>query len=233
LAELWLQRTPLLATDALTSILLMRTPPSLAKELLKPDPFTKAPCATDAIILERIKNEFQHVAGASDQKSLSSFGLLIRSAVCIGYMRMPGVVAAYAHRGYMSQSLSLTQMQRISDKEWLFGLPIRSHGNAVVDSGTISDSFETPPLPDWGNAICNALDVEDSAQAIERLKGLSTSIIAVPLAKRIVDYAQRVILVPAIVRGPETLKKFARGTVTLASFMSAEWAEKRSCRSLR
>lgn len=212
--------------DALTSILLMRTPPTRAEEVLRPDPITNAPCATDAKILERITDEFRRVADAADRKSLCSLSVLIRSAVCIGYTQMPGVVAAYAHRRYMSQSLSLMQMQRISDKEWLFGLPARCEEIAVVDSGTICDSSEILPVPGWGDAIGNALDIEDPAQAVVRLKGLSTSIFAIPLAKRIVDYAQRVILVPTIVKSSETLKKFARGAIALASFMSAEWVDK-------
>jgi len=212
--------------DALTAILLMRTPTTLTEQLLRPDPTSNAPCATDAVILERIKNEFLLVAGTGARKSLCNFSMLIKSAVCIGYTQMPGVVAAYAHRRYMSHSLSFNQMQRISDKKWLFGLPAQGGETAVATTNTINDSSEVPPIPEWGNAISNALNIEDPAKAGVLLKELSTSITEMPLTNRIVDYAQRMILVPTIIRSQDTLKNFARTTVVLSSFMSDDLLQK-------
>jgi len=212
--------------DALTAILMMRTPSHLAEELLRPDPLTTAGCANDETIVKRIKEQFETVRSTTDGSRLCSFDLLIRSTVCIGYTQMPGLVAAYAHRRYMAQSLTLNQMQRISDKEWLFGLPVPSDTSAVAETSTIVSSSELPPAQEWSSSIVNALNVEVSANARGELKTLAAAFTAIPLAKRIVDYAQSLILLATIARSTESLKKLARCTGVLASIMAAELRDK-------
>jgi hypothetical protein len=209
--------------DALTAILIMRTPSDLAEELLRPDAVTAARYGNDATIVKRIKEQFEAVRAATNGPRLCSFDLLMKSTVCIGYTQMPGVLASYAHRRYMAQSLSLGQMQRISDKEWLFGLPVPSNATAVVDAGTTSNALEFPATPEWSCPIVDALDVEAPAHATRRLKKLAVSgDPIIPLADRMIDYARSEILLAPIVRSEDSLRKFARGTDVLASFMAAE-----------
>jgi len=212
--------------DALTAILMMRTPSHLAEELLRPDPMTTAGHANDETIIKRIKEQFETIRRAAGGSPLCSFDLLVRSTVCIAYTQMPGVVAAYAHRRYMSQSLSLKQMQRISDKEWLFGLPAPSDASAVDETSTIAKSSELPPPPEWCSSIISALNVDVSANAIDGLKRLPAAVTTILLAKRIVDYAQSLILLAPIAKSTESLKKFARCTAVLASIMGAESPDK-------
>jgi integrase len=213
--------------DALTAILMMRTPSHLAEELLRPDPITAARHSNDATIVKRIKEQFETVRVAANGPRLCSFDLLIRSTVCIGYTQMPGVVAAYAHRRFISRSLSLSQMQRISDKEWLFGLPTPSNATAAAGTGTVANASELPPAPEWSSPIANALNVEDQANAVEGLRKLAVSgNTIIPLAKRMIDYARSEILLSPVARSTDSLRKFARGTAVLASFMAAELLEK-------
>lgn len=213
--------------DALTAILMMRTPSQPAEELLRPDPMTAAGPANDATILKRIKEQFEAMMAAANGPRLCSFDLLLRSTVCIGYTQMPGVVAAYAHRRYMSQSLSLSQMQRISDKEWLFGLPTPNNATAAAGAGTNANASELPPAPEWNSPIVDALNVEESANAIAELKRLAVSgDTIIPLAKRMLDYAQSVILLAPVARSADGRRKFARGITVLASFMAAELVDK-------
>jgi hypothetical protein len=213
--------------DALTAILMMRTPSHLAEELLRPDPVTSARHANDATIVKRIREQFEAVRVAANGPRLCSFDLLIRSTVCIGYTQMPGVVAAYAHRRFMSQSLSLSQMQRISDKEWLFGLPTPDNATATSATGKIINASELPPAPEWSNPIVNALSVEESSKAIEELKRLAVSgDTVIPLAKRLVDCAQSLILLAPVARSSDSRRKFACGIAVLASFMAAELVDK-------
>jgi site-specific recombinase XerD len=213
--------------DPLTAILMMRTPSSLAQELLRPDPKLATLHANDATILRRMKEKFETVRAAADGPRLCSFDLLIKSTVCIGYTQMPGVVAAYAHRRFMSQSLSLGQMQRISDKEWLFGLPIPSDGTAATGADLSADASELPPAPVWSSPIIEALNVENSANAVEQLKGLVVSgDKTIPLAMRMIDYARCEILLPPIAKSADRLRKFARRTAVLASFFAAELVDK-------
>ena len=213
--------------DALTAILIMRTPSHLAEELLRSAPLAAAGRANDATVVKRIKEQFEAVRVATNGPRLCSLDLLIRSTACIGYTQMPGVVAAYAHRRFMSQSPSLGQMQRISDKEWLFGLPAPGGASAIAETSATETSSELPPSPEWNSPIVDALDVEDSAKALEGLKRLvAASDTKIPLAKRMVDYAQGAILLAPVARNKDTLKKFARGTAVLVSFMAAELVEK-------
>jgi hypothetical protein len=209
--------------DALTAILIMRTPSHLPEELLRPDPLTAGHHANDATIVKRIKEQFEAVRVAANGPRLCSLDLLIRSTVCIGYTQMPGVVAAYAHRRFMSQSLSLSQMQRISDKEWLFGLPTPSNATAAAGAGAPANSSELPPAPEWSSPIVDALIVEESANAIAGLKRLTVSAdTRIPLAERMVDYAQSMILLEPVAKSTDTRRKFARGIAALATFMAVE-----------
>lgn len=213
--------------DPLTAILMMRTPSSQAEELLLPDPKLATRHANDATILRRMKEQFETVRAAADGPRLCSFDLLIKSTVCIGYTQMPGVVAAYAHRRFMSQSLSLRQMQRISDKEWLFGLPIPSNETVAAEARTSADASGLPSAPVWSSPIIDALNVENSANAVEQLKGLVVSgDKAIPLAMRMIDYARSEILLPPIAKSADSLRKFARRTAVLASFFAAELVDK-------
>lgn len=212
--------------DALTAIVIMRTPSHLAEELLRPDPIAAAGHANDATVVKRIKEQFEAARVATKGLRLCSFDLLIKSAACIGYTQMPGVVAAYAHRRYMSQSLSLSQMQRISDKEWLFGLPAPAGSSATAETSVIENSSVMPPSTEWSSSIASALNVEDSASARDGLRKLAVGLPTIPLAKRMVDYAQSEILLAPVARSAETLKKFARGTAVLASFLAADLVDK-------
>jgi hypothetical protein len=208
--------------DALTAILMMRTPSNLAQDLLIPDLTSRAGHATDQTVAKRIRGHFENVRAAAEGPRLCSFDLLIKSAACIGYTQMPGLVAAYAHRRHLSQSLSLTQMQRISDKEWLFGLPASEGASAKAEPGAIINSSELPPASEWSSSILSALDVEDSAIAIDRLKRLPSAVTTNPLAKRIVIYAQSVVVLATVAKSAKTLKNFADGTSVLARFLTAE-----------
>jgi hypothetical protein len=213
--------------DALTAILILRTPSCHAEELQRPDPAAAAGQANDATIIKRIRDQFEAVRSAASGPRLCSFDLLIKSTLCIGYTQMPGVVAAYAHRRFMSQSLSLSQMQRISDKEWLFGLPISSNAAAAAGAGTIANASELAPMPGWSSSIIDALSVEDQTNAVDGLRKLVVpSNAIVPLARRMIDYARSEILLEPIGRSADSLGKFARGTGVLASFMAAELGEK-------
>jgi hypothetical protein len=178
--------------DPLTAILLMRTPASLAAEMLRPDPTTTAAMATDRLILERIRDEFQRAREGANGRSLCNFNLLMKSAICIGHARMPGGVAAYASRRSISPSLPLKKMQRISDKEWLFGLPAEKSANLASAAEISNDSTELPAAPDWVNGIGSALAVDDVPRAVERLETFSPSIDQTPLSSRLIDYAKRV-----------------------------------------
>jgi hypothetical protein len=114
-------------------------------------------------------------------------------------------------------------MQRISDKEWLFGLPVPRNSAVVVAAGTTSNVMESPATPEWSCPIVDALDVEDPANAIRRLRKLAVSgDPIIPLAQRVIDYARSEILLAPIARSEDSLRKFARGTDVLASFMAAE-----------
>lgn len=117
-------------------------------------------------------------------------------------------------------------MQRISDKEWLFGLPAESGENVAGTAKASVESSQRPASSDWVDGIGRTLTQNNVEQAGEELKRLSNSINSRPLFKRVIDYAQRAILVPAIVRSEETLKRFARRTAILASFLYAEWEDK-------
>jgi hypothetical protein len=118
-------------------------------------------------------------------------------------------------------------MQRISDKEWLFGLPIPDNASATSATGTNANASEMPPAPEWSNPIVNALSVEESANAIEELKRLAVSgDTVIPLAKRLVDYAQSLIRLAPVAGSLDSRRKFARGTAVIASFMAAELVDK-------
>jgi integrase len=84
-----------------------------------------------------------------------------------------------------------------------------------------------PPAPEWSSPIVNALNVEESANAMEDLKRLAVSgDTIIPLAKRMVDYAQSVILLAPVARSTDSRRKFARGVAVLALFMAAELVDK-------
>ncbi len=213
--------------DALTAILIMRSPSHLAEELLRPGPLTAAEPVHEATIVKRIEEQFEAVRAAANGLRLCSLGLLLRSTVCIAYTQMPGVVAAYAHRRFMSQSLSLSQMQRISDKEWLFGLPAPDSTTSSAGAGTNANASEMPPAPEWNSPIVDALNVDKSTDAIAGLKRLAVSGDRIsPLAKRIIDYAQSVVPLAPVSRSKDSREKFARGIAVLASFMAADLVDK-------
>jgi hypothetical protein len=114
----------------------------------------------------------------------------------------------------------------MSDKEWLFGLPVPNDTSAVAETSAIVSSSELPPAPEWSSSIVNALNVEVSENARSELKKLAAAFTTIPLATRIVDYVQSSILLATIARSAESLKKFARCTGILASIMAAELVDK-------
>lgn len=209
--------------DALTGILLMRTPSTLAEEMLRPTPGSTAQRISDEIVIRRIKESFQNAADLSTSMRLCGLDLLIRSAVCIGYTQMPGVVAAYAHRQFMSQSLSLKQMQRISNKEWLEGLPALAKEGAATGAEMTEGSPESLYGPWWLRLVLSFLKGGSVAETKVNIKKLDGLCAARPLAARLIDYAKSMIFLAPIAKSPEAFKQFLRGFSVLAASLYTEF----------
>src|ERR1039458_8063222 len=86
----------------------------------------------------------------------------------LGAHCMPSVIARYAGRKVISPSLSLGQIQRVSDKKWLFGLPFQAAEQSDTSNGeTVADVFAD--IPPWAaliesantSATVSPLDVSD------------------------------------------------------------------------
>ena len=122
----------------------------------------------------------------------------------------------------MSHSLSLNQMQRISDKVWLFGLPAPSKENSATGTSKAENSSELPPTPEWSNSVASALAVKPSKKAPEELNKVAAAVVSIPLARRIVDYVRSVILLAPVAGSDDALRKLGAGAAVLARFLVAE-----------
>lgn len=208
--------------DPLTAILLLRTDRSAVEELLKPVATSESGKLSDAAIIERVKEQFQNRApGAPGRSKLQR---LLNCARSIGANCMPAVIARYASRRYISPSLSLKQIQRISDKEWLYGLPFTTAGQSVEATGEQAPGA-LPDAPFWAGLIESAILLRDLAAATAELDALARRDDLPPLAMRLLDYARRTIVLPMMSRSAASLELFARRTVTLAVAMNRQWAE--------
>ncbi len=210
--------------DALTAILLLRTPEAVVRDLLAQDPSSKSEFVSDTIIFDRIKAKFQRVRAQFADAQLCSLLLLLKSTQCIGSLCMPSVIARYATRKVMSSSLSLEQIRRISGKEWLFGLPLRPAAEeASIPEDVLSDVLED--VPPWGRLMEAAILKKDRTVSGAELDALAQFSELTPLAVRLVDFARKAIVVPAIVRGEMSYAVFARRVLILATLMHRQWPD--------
>jgi len=134
------------------------------------------------------------------------------------------VIARYASRNYISPSLSLKQMQRISDKAWLYGLPFPMAKQSIADTGEQAPGVLVD-APLWAGLIESAILRRDLATAATELEALAGRADLPPLAMRLIDFARSTIVLPMFSRNTASFELFARRTVILASAMHRQWAE--------
>ncbi len=208
--------------DPLTAILLFRTDRSAVERLLQPRATSKTGKLSDAEILVRVKEQFQSLG--SDVPGRSKLKRLLTCTRSIGANCMPAVIARYASRKYISPSLSLKQMRRISDKEWLYGLPFPAAGRSVADTGEQAPGVHSEE-PLWAGLIESAILRRDLTAATAELDALAGRTDLPRLAMRLIDFVRRTIVLPMISRSASGFELFARRTVTLAAAMHRQWAE--------
>jgi integrase len=210
--------------DALTAVLLFRTDRSIVRELLAPDPTSKCGQLSETAIWGRIKAEFKRARTSASELPLCSLPQLMRSVQCIGFNCMPGVIARYASGRIISHSLSLDQVQRISDKAWLFGLPFHPMSEHVSTEKGVMPG-ELGNVPSWARLIESAILKRAVGTASEALDDLSMRDDLTPLGNHVLDFARKSIVLPTIVRSEKSFEDFARRTIVLATMMHGQWAE--------
>lgn len=208
--------------DPLTAIMLLRTGKSTAGELLAPMPSGESTTLLDSVIFGRIVAEFQRVREQSPERALCSLSSLMKSTQCIGFNCMPSVAAGYAARRVMSHSLSLEQIQRISGKEWLFGLPYQS-GVAWSEEKQDLSLELSGSVPSWIPQLESAVLKQSAAISFAELDALSRCSELTPLAHRMIDFTRKAIVVPAIVKSAKSHELFARRLSVMATLMHRQW----------
>jgi hypothetical protein len=208
--------------DPLTAILLLRTDRSAVERLLQPKSTSKSGKLSDAELIERVKEQFQNLG--SEAPGHAKLKRLLTCARTIGANCMPAVIARYAGRKYISPSLSLKQMQRISDKEWLYGLPFPAAAQSAADTGGPAPGVLLD-APIWAGMIESAILRRDLAAATAELDTLARRDDLPPLAVRLIDHARRTIVLPMMSRTGARFELFARRTLILAAAMYHQWAE--------
>lgn len=208
--------------DPLTAILLFRTDLSVVEKLLRPEAKSKSGKLSDAEIIERVKEQFQSLG--PDVPGRAKLKRLLICSRSIGANCMPSVIARYASREYISPSLSLKQMQRISDKTWLYSLPFPTAGQSIASTGEpVPGVF--PDTPPWSDLIESAILRQNLTTATAELDALARRADLPPLAMRLIDFTRRTIVLPMMSRSAARFELFARRTVILASAMRYQWAE--------
>jgi hypothetical protein len=101
----------------------------------------------------------------------------------------------YAGRKVISPSLSLGQIQRVSDKKWLFGLPFQAAEQSDTSNGeTVADVFAD--IPPWAGLIESAILRRDLKSATAELDALAGRRHLPPLAMCLIDFVRRTIVLP-------------------------------------
>lgn len=212
--------------DPMSAILLLRTSESAANSLMQPAPDSDSCTAPDQIIEQRIEQEFGRLWKDSNRFQLTSLGLLLRSTQAIGFTCMPAVIARYAERKVISQSLSLEQIKRISpEQKWLAGLPIQPTGP--------SSPLQEPQMTSLSAASAHWINLGGDAilrcernTTTEDLEAAWENSSLTPLARCMIDFARRAVFLPTIVSGERSYRNFARRWTLLAHQMLAQWGDK-------
>jgi site-specific recombinase XerD len=178
--------------DALTATFLMRTPPEAVASLLANDA-NGDPCS-DKELIKRITKlidvKFKRAAG-KNASLLLGLKSLIQAAQVVAYTEIPCILAAYAARKFVSQSIDRSTLQRLSSDKLICmsnsqpSEEVQSGESMLAASRSITSAAEDDD-EDYVLALRCAMNGTDRSTIRHQLQSIVSGD---PFVKRIADLA--------------------------------------------
>jgi integrase len=135
---------------------------------------------------------------------------------------MPSIVAAYASRRFISHSLSLEQLQRISGEVWQYRPPVvRAAANRPVEVNRRSENSKNIVRPSWIALLEECLAHKTAAAVRNRLR--TTFAGNASLISCVADFAARAVHLRTLRTARRSLETFRERILVLARETSLTW----------
>ena len=228
--------------DALTAVLLLRSPAAAVEDLLATVGVEKRPEETtnpDAKIEEKqsqppddqelgkriahlLLNELQRVP-ISDRRILGGIRTLLRASQTVAHLEMPGILASYATRHLICHSLQRKTLKRISKDKWIAQVdsppPKNRHRRIVQDRSCTSDF----PTEDLEHELVQTLRVSfqgtDPDQVRNQLTELSSDHRVAAFVRWMADFGDSLLAVPTTSGTMRSVSKARNLVLTVATHL--------------
>jgi integrase len=209
--------------DPLTATILMRTPAAAVEALLRSDPTNAKGKLSDELIVRRLATEFARFAEQHQTNKVpTGLRALVRVAESVGYTQMPSIIAAYASRRFVSHSLSLEQLQRISGEVWQYRPPVvRAAAKQPVEVNNHPENSKDFVWPNWIALLEECLADKTAADVRNGLR--TTFAGSDSLVSRVADFAARTVHLRTLRTARRSLEAFRERILVLSRETFLTW----------